>query len=104
MKIESLSQIKKRGTGGITATTTSAIKCQKCLQTGHRIHECRNQPAPYVKRPTRTQQLKNPIKLNRERKKEIVKLEEPEGLADKILAESEETRRNNQASKPTVIL
>ena len=92
MKIESLSQIKKRGSSRIPAVATSAIKCQRCLETGHRIHQCKNEPAPYVKRPSRTQQLKKPIKLNRERV-EKVKLEDPKGLADKILQEREETRR-----------
>ena len=92
MNIISLSQIKKRGTGGLPAVSSGEVKCQKCLEVGHRIYQCKNPVAPYVKRPSRTQQLKKPIKLKRERLEKVEKLI-PDGTADKILQEKEESRR-----------
>ncbi|KAG2231355.1 hypothetical protein INT48_006567 [Thamnidium elegans] len=39
-----------------------ATQCQKCLEHGHWTYECKKERS-YKVRPTRTQQLKKPIKL-----------------------------------------
>ncbi|KAF9452900.1 hypothetical protein P691DRAFT_659741 [Macrolepiota fuliginosa MF-IS2] len=38
---------------------SSSTTCQKCLQKGHFIYECKYE-RPYISRPSRTQQLENP--------------------------------------------
>jgi septal ring factor EnvC (AmiA/AmiB activator) len=84
MNVSSLSQLKKSPFG-----VTHIKKCQKCLASGHWTYECKGQRS-YLSRPSRTQQLTEPVQLKR--KVAVSKLEKPEGLADKILAEKAATR------------
>ena len=89
MNIESLSQLKKTPKG-----TTHIKKCQKCLEPGHWTFECKGQSS-YVSRPSRTQMLQKPLVLKRER---LEKLEDPIGLADKILAQKSFERKGKDES------
>ncbi|KAI9012693.1 zinc knuckle-domain-containing protein, partial [Phycomyces nitens] len=41
---------------------TPSTRCQKCLEYGHWTYECKKERS-YSSRPTRTQQLKKPLKL-----------------------------------------
>ncbi|KAI7898464.1 zinc knuckle-domain-containing protein [Cokeromyces recurvatus] len=76
-----------RGTPKKASTTT---QCQRCLEYGHWTYEC-NKERSYKVRPTRTQQLKKPIKLYQpELPKELLS---KEGLADKILKKKKKERR-----------
>ncbi|KAK1850912.1 hypothetical protein CCHR01_06479 [Colletotrichum chrysophilum] len=51
-----------RGRGGPRQQTPANVQCQKCLKRGHYSYECKESAAarPYVSRPSRTQQLRNP--------------------------------------------
>jgi uncharacterized protein (DUF2384 family) len=83
----SLKDIKRK-----TASSSSSqreIKCQKCLQIGHLLFQCQAEERPYVSRPSRSQQLKKPIVLKRQKQEQ---LESRKGLADKILKQAEEER------------
>ncbi|KZO92678.1 hypothetical protein CALVIDRAFT_454878, partial [Calocera viscosa TUFC12733] len=68
--------------------------CQKCLQRGHYMFECKN-PRPYVSRPSRTKMLEDPRLSAREEGKPSVQVPEEftkKGTADKILAQKEQER------------
>ncbi|ORX52860.1 hypothetical protein DM01DRAFT_1260044, partial [Hesseltinella vesiculosa] len=65
-------------------------RCQKCLGFGHWTFECKGAQS-YKARPTRTQQLKRPVKLMKpEIPDEVL---DRKGLADRILARKEEERK-----------
>ncbi|RKK19917.1 hypothetical protein BFJ63_vAg10701 [Fusarium oxysporum f. sp. narcissi] len=51
-----------RGRGGPSRSTPSSVQCQKCLKRGHYSYECKAtaQERPYVSRPSRSQQFRNP--------------------------------------------
>ncbi|KAF8903169.1 zinc knuckle-domain-containing protein [Gymnopilus junonius] len=83
---------------------TSSTICQKCLQRGHFIYECKG-ARPYVSRPSRTQQLENPkvlAKLKAEGKPSVEVPEEfkkPVGTANKILEAKEKERLKEEKGK-----
>ncbi|KAK5814831.1 zinc knuckle-domain-containing protein, partial [Linnemannia elongata] len=73
------------------AKAPATQQCQKCLEYGHYTYECKAERV-YKPRPTRTQQLKKPLKR--------VEVEVPEeflpkrqGLAAKILKDKEDERK-----------
>ncbi|KAI7867783.1 zinc knuckle-domain-containing protein [Spinellus fusiger] len=45
-----------------TPKASPSTRCQKCLDYGHWTYECTKERS-YRSRPTRTQQLKKPLKL-----------------------------------------
>lgn len=51
-----------RGRAGPSPSTPASVQCQKCLKRGHYSYECKAsaQERPYVARPSRSQQLRNP--------------------------------------------
>ncbi|KAF9433633.1 hypothetical protein BGZ76_009180 [Entomortierella beljakovae] len=72
-------------------------QCQKCLEFGHYTYDCKAERV-YKARPTRTQQLKKPLKR--------IQVEVPEeflpkkkGLAAKILKDKEEERKKKKKSR-----
>ncbi|KAF1807567.1 zinc knuckle-domain-containing protein [Mucor lusitanicus] len=68
---------------------STSTQCQRCLEHGHWTYECKKDRS-YKVRPTRTQQLKKPIKLYQpELPKE---LQDKRGLADQILKRKEKER------------
>lgn len=69
------------------ATTT---QCQKCLEHGHWTYECKKDRS-YKVRPTRTQQLKKPLKLYEPELPEELQ-DNRQGLAAKILKKKEKER------------
>ncbi|KAG0329352.1 hypothetical protein BGZ99_002358 [Dissophora globulifera] len=72
-------------------------QCQKCLQYGHYTYDCKGERV-YKPRPTRTQQLKKPLKLM-EVKMEEDSLPNKDGLADKILKKKEDERKKKKSSR-----
>ncbi|KAG0065166.1 hypothetical protein BGZ89_008559 [Linnemannia elongata] len=79
------------------AKAPATQQCQKCLEYGHYTYECKAERV-YKPRPTRTQQLKKPLKR--------VEVEVPEeflpkrqGLAAKILKDKEDERKKNKDKK-----
>lgn len=52
---------------GNNPRATSSTICQKCLRTGHFTYECKD-TRPYVSRPSRTAQLKNPLLVDKSSK------------------------------------
>ncbi|KAF7768557.1 hypothetical protein Agabi119p4_7800 [Agaricus bisporus var. burnettii] len=93
----------KRSTNQPRASTSTV--CQKCLQRGHFIYECKYE-RPYISRPSRTQQLENPKLLAKLKADAKPSTEVPEefknksGLADKIL-EGKEKERLKEVSSDT---
>ncbi|KAF9923493.1 hypothetical protein BGZ67_009810 [Mortierella alpina] len=92
-----------RGTGPKYSTSASRAKapatqqCQKCLEFGHYTYTCTAERI-YKARPTRTQQLKKPLKR--------IEVEVPEeflpkkkGLAAKILKDKEDERKKKKKSR-----
>ncbi|CAO3654756.1 unnamed protein product [Mucor hiemalis] len=73
------------------ATTT---QCQKCLEHGHWTYECKKDRS-YRVRPTRTQQLKKPIKLYEPELPEELQ-DNRQGLAAKILKKKEKERHSKK--------
>ncbi|PFH62726.1 hypothetical protein XA68_12154 [Ophiocordyceps unilateralis] len=74
---------------GPLQSTPANVQCQKCLKRGHYSYECKAsaQDRPYVSRPSRSQQLRNPKLVP-----ELTGLEPPaskKGIADAIIAERE---------------
>nr|ADE76144.1 unknown [Picea sitchensis] len=59
---------------------SAAQQCQKCFQTGHWTHECKNERV-YTSRPSRTQQLKNPkLKMKISVSYELGKTDNPQNI------------------------
>ncbi|GAA5798024.1 zinc knuckle-domain-containing protein [Helicostylum pulchrum] len=69
---------------------STATQCQKCLEHGHWTYECKKERS-YKVRPTRTQQLKKPIKLYAPELPEELQGNK-QGLADRILKKKEKER------------
>ncbi|KAF1333686.1 Multidrug/oligosaccharidyl-lipid/polysaccharide, partial [Globisporangium splendens] len=59
MYLTSTDNVRVARRGGSGGASASAAQCQKCLKTGHWTYECKND-AVYLKRASRSQQLKNP--------------------------------------------
>ena len=68
---------------------------------GHFSYECTSKERPYVARPSRTAQLKNPIKLKRQ-KSVAASLPKPTGLADKILEERGRKKDSTESNNSNV--
>ncbi|KAG9061347.1 hypothetical protein KI688_007325 [Linnemannia hyalina] len=80
-----------------SAKAPATQQCQKCLEFGHYTYECKAERA-YKARPTRTQQLKKPLKrVEVEVPEEF--LPKREGLAAKILKDKEAERKKNKDKK-----
>ncbi|KAF8555234.1 hypothetical protein OG21DRAFT_1411151 [Imleria badia] len=81
----------------------STTVCQKCLQTGHFIYECKS-ARPYVSRPSRTEMLENPkvlAKLKAEGKPSVEVPEEfkkKSGTANLILEAKEKEREKQKTT------
>ncbi|KAH6690527.1 zinc knuckle-domain-containing protein [Plectosphaerella plurivora] len=83
-----------RGRGGPRQSTPANVQCQKCLKRGHYSYECKesSQARPYVSRPSRTQQLRNPKlmpALTNDKPEELMR---KKGVADEELAKKEAER------------
>ncbi|KAJ7250885.1 zinc knuckle-domain-containing protein [Mycena haematopus] len=80
---------------------TASTVCQKCLQTGHFIYECKFE-RPYVSRPSRTQQLESPNVLAKLKAAGKASVEIPEefkkkdGTANRILEEKAKAREKGK--------
>ncbi|CAE6483780.1 unnamed protein product [Rhizoctonia solani] len=83
-----------RGTNKNPRATADTI-CQKCLQRGHFIYECKS-PQPYKPRPSRSQLLEKPELARKRGDKPSVEVPEEfkkrSGIANKILEEKEKDR------------
>ncbi|KAF8606696.1 hypothetical protein BDV93DRAFT_417409, partial [Ceratobasidium sp. AG-I] len=83
-----------RGTNRNPRATADTV-CQKCLQRGHFIYECKS-TQPYKSRPSRSQMLENPALAKKRGDKPSVELPEEfkkkTGVANKILEEKEKDR------------
>lgn len=80
--------------GGPSRPTPSNVQCQKCLKRGHYSYECKasSQERPYVSRPSRSQQLRNPKLVPKLTSDTPNPLEKKKGVADEILAKQEAER------------
>ncbi|KAG8754598.1 hypothetical protein FRC12_011141 [Ceratobasidium sp. 428] len=83
---------------------TADTLCQKCLQRGHFIYQCKF-TQPYKSRPSRSQMLENPNLAKKRGEKPSVEIPEEfkkkTGVANKILEEKEkdrEAKRKRSAS------
>ncbi|CAE6379225.1 unnamed protein product [Rhizoctonia solani] len=92
-----------RGTNKNPRATADTI-CQKCLQRGHFIYECKS-AQPYKARPSRSQLLEKPELVRKRGDKPSVEVPEEfkkrSGIANKILQEKEkdrEAKRKRSAS------
>ncbi|KAI8380042.1 zinc knuckle-domain-containing protein, partial [Blakeslea trispora] len=74
---------------------STSTQCQRCLEHGHWTYECKKERS-YKVRPTRTQQLKKPVKLLQPDLPE--ELQDKRGLADKILKAKERKRKRRSRS------
>ncbi|KAF8133661.1 zinc knuckle-domain-containing protein [Boletus edulis] len=79
---------------------TSTTVCQKCLQTGHFIYECKSE-RPYVSRPSRTEMLQNPRVLAKLKADGKPSVEVPEEFKKKsgtanLILEAKEKEREKQ--------
>ncbi|KAL2202859.1 hypothetical protein CC79DRAFT_1182636 [Sarocladium strictum] len=83
-----------RGRGGPSRSTPANVTCQKCLKKGHYSYECKasSQERPYVSRPSRSQQLKNPKLVPELTNDKPDPLETKQGAADAELAKKEAER------------
>ncbi|KAG0234833.1 hypothetical protein BGX31_004449 [Mortierella sp. GBA43] len=72
-------------------------QCQKCLEFGHFTYDCKAERV-YKARPTRTQQLKKPIKRHHVEVPEEF-LPKKKGLAAKILKDKEDEKKKKEKSK-----
>ncbi|KAH8699730.1 zinc knuckle-domain-containing protein [Ilyonectria robusta] len=84
----------QRGRGGPSRSTPANVQCQKCLKRGHYSYECKAsaQERPYVSRPSRSQQLRNPKLVPKLTNDSPNPLEKKEGVADEQLAKAEAER------------
>ncbi|KAK0719687.1 zinc knuckle-domain-containing protein [Lasiosphaeris hirsuta] len=83
-----------RGRSGPSTGTPATVQCQKCLKRGHYSYECKAAPQerPYVPRPSRTQQLRNPKLLPKLTNEVPDVLQRKKGVADEELAKKEAER------------
>ncbi|KAH7149486.1 zinc knuckle-domain-containing protein [Dactylonectria estremocensis] len=83
-----------RGRGGPSRSTPANVQCQKCLKRGHYSYECKAsaQDRPYVSRPSRSQQLRNPKLVPKLTNDSPNPLERKEGIANEQLAKAEAER------------
>ncbi|KAK2056564.1 hypothetical protein LY76DRAFT_595031 [Colletotrichum caudatum] len=83
-----------RGRGGPRQSTPANVQCQKCLKRGHYSYECKEpaQTRPYVSRPSRTQQLRNPTLMPKLTNETPDDAERKKGIADAELAKKEAER------------
>ncbi|KAK1997814.1 hypothetical protein LX36DRAFT_657211 [Colletotrichum falcatum] len=83
-----------RGRGGPRRPTPANVQCQKCLKRGHYSYECKEsaQTRPYVSRPSRTQQLRNPKLMPKLTNETPDDAERKKGIADAELAKKEAER------------
>lgn len=83
-----------RGRGGPSRSTPSSVQCQKCLKRGHYSYECKAtaQERPYVSRPSRSQQFRNPKLVPKLTNETLNPLEQKKGVADEELAKLEASR------------
>ncbi|QRV77812.1 Zinc finger, CCHC-type [Ceratobasidium sp. AG-Ba] len=94
-----------RGTNRNPRATADTV-CQKCLQRGHFIYECKY-TQPYKARPSRSQLLENPALLRKKGDKPSVEVPEEfkkkTGIANKILEEKEKDReaKRKRSVSPT---
>ncbi|CAE6456556.1 unnamed protein product [Rhizoctonia solani] len=83
-----------RGTNKNPRATADTV-CQKCLQRGHFIYECKS-TQPYKSRPSRSQLLEKPDLVKKRGDKPSVEIPEEfkkrTGIANKILEEKEKDR------------
>ncbi|KAI1008132.1 hypothetical protein K3495_g85 [Podosphaera aphanis] len=91
---------RKPNIGGASKATPSTL-CQKCLVKGHYSYECKTiaQNRPYVSRPSRTQQLRDPKLVPELTNSTPNELLRKKGIADEQLARSEEQRRGQKRSR-----
>ncbi|KAG2172109.1 hypothetical protein INT44_004731 [Umbelopsis vinacea] len=72
-----------------------STQCQNCLEYGHWTYECKK-PKSYKARPTRTQQLSKPIKLQ---EPEVpAEFLDKRGLANKLLSKKRD-EKNGKGKK-----
>ncbi|KAK6720367.1 hypothetical protein SNK05_003475 [Fusarium graminearum] len=83
-----------RGRNGPSRSTPTNVQCQKCLKRGHYSYECKAtaQERPYVSRPSRSQQLRNPKLVPKLTNETLNPLEKKEGVADAELAKVDAER------------
>ncbi|KAL7793541.1 zinc knuckle domain-containing protein [Trichoderma ceciliae] len=83
-----------RGRGGPSRSTPANVQCQKCLKRGHYSYDCKasTQERPYVSRPSRSQQLRNPKLVPKLTSDTLNPLEKKKGVADEELAKIEAER------------
>lgn len=91
-----------RGRGGPRRPTPANIQCQKCLKRGHYSYECKTpvQERPYVPRPSRTQQLRNPSLMPKLANDSLSATERRQGLADSELAKGNPERAKSRGGAP----
>ncbi|KAM0669212.1 hypothetical protein ACQRIU_002774 [Beauveria bassiana] len=84
---------------GPSRSTPANVQCQKCLKRGHYSYECKTtaQERPYVSRPSRTQQLRNPKLIPKLTNDAPNPLEKKKGAADEELARQESERERRRA-------
>ncbi|KAL6805425.1 zinc knuckle domain-containing protein [Trichoderma sp. SZMC 28012] len=87
-----------RGRGGPSRSTPANVQCQKCLKRGHYSYECKSstQERPYVSRPSRSQQLRNPKLVPKLTSDTPNPLEKKKGVADEELAKIETERERKR--------
>ncbi|KAF9347014.1 hypothetical protein BGX34_003468, partial [Mortierella sp. NVP85] len=79
------------------AKAPATQQCQKCLEFGHYTYDCKAERV-YKPRPTRTQQLKKPIKRPQVEVPEEF-LPKKKGLAAKILKEKDDKKKKSKKKK-----
>ncbi|GJN70838.1 hypothetical protein PLICBS_004898 [Purpureocillium lilacinum] len=87
-----------RGRAGPSRSTPTNVLCQKCLKRGHYSYECKasTQERPYVARPSRSQQLRNPKLQPKLANTSLEPLEQKKGVADQELAKREAERERKR--------
>ncbi|CAE6489856.1 unnamed protein product [Rhizoctonia solani] len=92
-----------RGTNKNPRATADTV-CQKCLQRGHFIYQCKA-TQPYKSRPSRTQLLEKPELARKRGDKPSVEVPEEfkkrSGTANKILEEKEKDREAKRKRSPS---
>ncbi|KZF25612.1 hypothetical protein L228DRAFT_244487 [Xylona heveae TC161] len=89
---------------GNPSKATASTLCQKCLQRGHYSYECKtpSQERPYLSRPSRTQQLRDPKLLPKLTSDVPNDLLRKKGVADELLAKREEERGRKRAREESI--
>ncbi|KAF4507968.1 hypothetical protein G6O67_004410 [Ophiocordyceps sinensis] len=80
--------------GGLMRSTPASVQCQKCLERGHYSYECKASAneRPYVSRPSRSQQLRNPKLVPKLTNDALQPLEKKTGVADEEISKRESER------------